>query len=124
MKILKVPLERVAEFRIDPEVKTFFIRVNCESCFKWECVSCYEEDVKKRDFNLTFFECEKCGRIVCGICLKDRQGKEDVECPFCGHKGLEKITPSSIYVCNICVKKSKHEKLCGKKECKYPHIKK
>ena len=98
--------------------RKLYVRVDCESCYRWECVACYEDDIRLRNFNINLFECKGCNSIICGTCLEGESGKR-IECPFCGHKGLLKLKPSDIYLCNICALDDK-KKLC--KICRYPHL--
>ncbi|MFH1835480.1 MAG: hypothetical protein ABH851_04760 [Methanobacteriota archaeon] len=89
------PSKLTGNFSIDAKVKTLFIRADCDECFKWECVATYEDDLKSRDFTVDYFECGKCGKIVCEICARD-DGGEQLSCPQCGRKKLYRLTPKKI----------------------------
>jgi hypothetical protein len=89
-------------FRINPDVKTFLIRADCDKCFKWECVTSYADDVKDRDFTADYYECLSCDKIICEVCAKESP-KKDPRCPFCGKGKLHRLTPQKILECHTCI---------------------
>lgn len=93
-------------FGIDEGVKTFFIRADCDKCFKWECVASYGGDVKDRDFTVDYFECLSCDKIVCDVCLGEQPEAKKI-CPFCGNRELKRLTPKRILECHTCITESK-----------------
>jgi len=94
-------------FSVNPDVKTFFIRADCDKCFKWECLASYGQDVEERDFTVDYYECLSCDKIICDVCAKEHAtpGREMV-CPFCGKKKLHRLTPAKILECHTCITES------------------
>ena len=99
------PEKLSGKFKIDKDVKTFFIRADCDKCFKWECVASYAEDVSGRDFTVDYFECMSCEKIICEVCV-DNKPDGDHPCPLCGKKKLHRITPEKILECHTCITES------------------
>ncbi len=77
------------------------VRVDCDKCGRYDCISVYEDQVEHTDFKVSFFECTQCKKTFCHICVED---DERVECPFCKKLKPKKIKPFDIYVCGVCFK--------------------
>jgi len=97
----------MAPVSINRGVKTLLLRVDCDKCFKWDCVACYSKDVGVMDFTVSFFQCKKCDKIACEICMRG-EGGEELACPFCGHEGMGEVKPYKLYTCNMCVDEEKY----------------
>jgi len=98
--------------------KVFYIKAECSGCNESETLSCYEDGIDKRKFNLGFLECPNCFKIFC----RDCGGEAGVGyCPTCRNVKLRELTPLEVYRCNLCFLDEK-KMLCL--PCKYPHIKK
>jgi hypothetical protein len=92
----------------------FYIKAECSNCNESETLSCYEDNIDKRRFNLRFVECPNCFRIFCMDC-------DEGYCPDCKRVKLRELTPLEVYRCNLCFL-DERKMLCL--PCKYPHIKK
>lgn len=90
------------KFKINPDVKTFFIRADCDKCFKWECIASYKEGLDNRDFTADYYECTNCNKIICEVCIEGEKD-ENPPCPFCGRRKLHRLTPKKILDCHTCI---------------------
>ena len=96
------PSKLAGRFSIDKSVKTFFIRADCDKCFRWECVASYKDDIKDRNFTVDYYECLNCDKIICEMCATEMKDKK-FTCPFCGRKKLHRLTPQKIIDCHTCI---------------------
>lgn len=92
--------------------KKIHVRVDCENCGRYECLTIYEDHVEDVEFKLSFFECPNCKKSFCHICIKE---DDALECPFCKRLKPKKIKPFDIYVCGVCFREWwKEGGLCNK----------
>ncbi|MBU0761683.1 MAG: hypothetical protein KKD39_01545 [Candidatus Altiarchaeota archaeon] len=75
------------------------LRMDCDKCGRFECVTVYEDQVEAIKFKLNFFQCKQCRRSFCHICIAD---DDDISCPFCGKRKPKTVKPFDVYVCGVC----------------------
>ncbi|MFH1721453.1 MAG: hypothetical protein ABH950_02480 [Candidatus Altiarchaeota archaeon] len=103
------------------DTEKLHIRVECDECGRWHCLSLFKSDLGKRDFLFPFFECKECRHILCSDCIEEQSNPERLLCVFCANEGMRKINPQEVYLCNQCLRE-KNKKLC-KGQCRYPEHK-